>query len=44
MKVFERRRRPFSGANTVPGMFNAEKEARRKALNQWMRSSYAFGL
>jgi lysophospholipase L1-like esterase len=42
MKVFGATQTPFSGANTVPGIFSAEKEARRKALNQWMRSSHAF--
>src|SRR6202790_3267928 len=42
MKVFGATQTPFSGANTVPGIFNAEKEARRKALNEWMRSSHAF--
>jgi lysophospholipase L1-like esterase len=42
MKIFGVTQTPFSGANTVPGIFSAEKEARRKALNQWMRSSHAF--
>lgn len=42
MKVFGATQTPFSGANTVPGMFSAEKEAERKALNEWIRSSHAF--
>jgi len=42
MKVFGATQTPFSGATTIPGIFNAEKEAQRKALNQWIRSSHAF--
>jgi len=42
MKVFGATQTPFSGANTIPGIFSAEKEARRKALNRWIRSSHAF--
>jgi len=42
MKIFGATQTPFSGANTIPGMFSAEKEAQRKALNQWIRSSHAF--
>ena len=42
MKVFAATQTPFSGATLIPGMFSAEKEERRKALNQWIRSSRAF--
>jgi lysophospholipase L1-like esterase len=42
MKIFGATQTPFSGASTIPGMFSAEKEAQRKALNQWIRSSHAF--
>jgi lysophospholipase L1-like esterase len=42
MRVFGATQTPFSGATAIPGMFSAEKEAQRKALNQWIRSSKAF--
>ncbi len=42
MRVLGATQTPFSGATTIPGMFSAEKEAQRKALNQWIRSSHAF--
>ena len=42
MKVFGGTQTPFSGATVIPGMFSAEKEAQRKALNLWIRSSHAF--
>ena len=42
MKVFGATQTPFSGATSIQGIFSAEKEAQRKALNQWMRSSHAF--
>jgi lysophospholipase L1-like esterase len=42
VKVFGATETPFSGAATIPGIFSAEKEAQRKALNQWIRSSHAF--
>jgi lysophospholipase L1-like esterase len=42
MKIFGATQTPFSGATTIPGIFSAEKEAQRKALNQWIRSSHAF--
>lgn len=42
MRVFGVTQTPFSGANSIPGLFSAEKEAQRKALNQWIRSSHAF--
>jgi lysophospholipase L1-like esterase len=42
MKIFVATQTPFSGATTIPGIFSAEKEAQRKALNQWIRSSHAF--
>jgi lysophospholipase L1-like esterase len=42
MRVFGATQTPFSGAALIPGIFNAEKEAQRKALNQWIRSSHAF--
>jgi lysophospholipase L1-like esterase len=42
MRVFGATQTPFSGATMLPGMFSPEKEAQRKALNQWIRSSHAF--
>jgi lysophospholipase L1-like esterase len=42
VKIFGVTQTPFNGATTIPGMFSAEKEAQRKALNQWIRSSHAF--
>jgi lysophospholipase L1-like esterase len=42
IKVFGATQTPFSGAATIPGMFNAEKETQRQALNQWIRSSHSF--
>src|SRR5258708_21256146 len=42
MKVFGATQTPFSGATVMPGMFSAEKEAQRNALNKWIRSSHAF--
>jgi lysophospholipase L1-like esterase len=42
MKIFGATQTPFSGATTIPGIFSAEKEAQRKALNRWMRLSHAF--
>jgi lysophospholipase L1-like esterase len=42
MKVFGATQTPFSGSDIIPGIFSAEKEAQRKALNQWIRSSHAF--
>jgi len=40
MKVFGATQTPFSGATAIPGIFSAEKEEQRKALNQWIRSSH----
>lgn len=42
MKVYGATQTPFSGTTMIPGMFSAEKETQRKALNQWIRSSHAF--
>jgi len=42
MKIFCATQTPFSGATVIPGIFSAEKEAQRKALNQWIRSNPAF--
>ena len=42
LTVFGATQTPFSGATTIPGIFNPEKEAQREALNQWIRSSHAF--
>jgi len=42
MRIFGATQTPFGGAATIPGIFSAEKEAQRKALNQWIRSSHAF--
>jgi len=42
IRIFGATQTPFSGAAMIPGMFSTEKEAQRKALNQWIRSSHAF--
>ena len=42
MKIFAATQTPFRGANFLPGMFSAEKETQRRALNQWIRSGQAF--
>lgn len=42
MKIFAATQTPFRGAATIPGMFSPEKEAQRKALNQWIRTGHAF--
>ena len=42
MRVFVATQTPFGGANTPAGFFSAEKEAQRKALNQWIRSNPSF--
>jgi lysophospholipase L1-like esterase len=42
MRVFGATQTPFGGSTMIPGIFSAEKEAQRKALNQWIRSSQAF--
>ena len=42
MKVYGATQTPFSGTTMIPGMFSGEKEAQRKALNQWIRLSHAF--
>jgi lysophospholipase L1-like esterase len=42
VKILGATQTPFSGASFLPGIFSAEKEAQRKALNQWIRSSHAF--
>jgi lysophospholipase L1-like esterase len=42
MKIFVATQTPFSGATSVPGMYSPEKDAQRKALNQWIRSSHDF--
>jgi lysophospholipase L1-like esterase len=42
MKIFIATQTPFGGATVIPGIFSAEKEAQRKALNQWIRSSHDF--
>jgi lysophospholipase L1-like esterase len=42
VKVFGATQTPFRGATTIPGIFSAEKETQRRALNQWIRSSHAF--
>jgi lysophospholipase L1-like esterase len=42
MKVFGATQTPFGDADVVPGIFSAEKEAQRKALNRWIRSSHVF--
>jgi lysophospholipase L1-like esterase len=42
MRVFGATQTPFGGSTMIPGIFSVEKEAQRKALNQWIRSSQAF--
>src|SRR6267154_1172538 len=42
MKVFGATQTPYSGATAISGIFSAEKEEQRKALNQWIRSSHDF--
>jgi lysophospholipase L1-like esterase len=42
LTVFGATQTPFSGATTIPGIFSPDKEAQRKALNQWIRSRHAF--
>lgn len=42
MKIFGATQTPYAGATVIPGIFSPEKDAQRKALNQWMRSSHAF--
>jgi lysophospholipase L1-like esterase len=42
IRVFGATQTPFGSATVIPGIFSAEKEAQRKALNQWIRSSHAF--
>ena len=41
IKIFGATLTPFEGA-TSPGYFTPEKEAKRKALNQWIRTGGAF--
>jgi lysophospholipase L1-like esterase len=41
LKVFGATLTPFEGAD-FPGYFQGAKEAKRKALNQWIRSGGAF--
>jgi len=41
IKIFGGTLTPFSGT-TIPGYFTPEKEAKRKAVNDWIRSSHAF--
>ena len=41
IKVFGGTLTPFSGT-TIPGYFTPEKEAKRKAVNEWIRTSHAF--
>jgi lysophospholipase L1-like esterase len=41
MKIFGATLTPFVGT-TIPGYFSPEKEVKRKAVNEWIRSSRAF--
>jgi lysophospholipase L1-like esterase len=42
VKIYGATQTPLAGATVIPGIFSAEKEEQRKALNQWIRSSHAF--
>jgi lysophospholipase L1-like esterase len=42
MKIFGATQTPLAGASFLPGFYSAEKEAQRKALNEWIRSSHGF--
>jgi lysophospholipase L1-like esterase len=41
IKIFGGTLTPFTGT-TIPGYFTPEKEAKRKAVNEWIRTSRAF--
>lgn len=41
LKIFGGTLTPFEGT-TYPGYFTPEKEAKRKAINEWIRTSHAF--
>ena len=41
IKIFGGTLTPFAGT-TIPGYFTPEKEAKRKAVNEWIRTSRAF--
>ncbi len=41
IKIFGATLTPFTGT-TIPGYFTPEKEVKRKAVNEWIRSSHAF--
>jgi lysophospholipase L1-like esterase len=42
VRIFAATQTPMAGATSIPGIFSPEKDAKRKALNQWIRSSHAF--
>jgi len=42
MKIFVATQTPFAGAVSIPGIYSAEKDAQRRAFNQWIRTSQAF--
>ena len=42
MKAFVATQLPFRDANSIPGIFSPEKDAKRRALNEWIRSSHVF--
>jgi lysophospholipase L1-like esterase len=41
IKIFGGTLTPFTGT-TIPGYFTPEKEVKRKAVNEWIRTSHAF--
>jgi lysophospholipase L1-like esterase len=41
IKIFGATLTPFAGT-TIPGYFSPEKEVKRKAVNEWIRTSHAF--
>jgi lysophospholipase L1-like esterase len=41
LKIFGATLTPFAGT-TIPGYFTPEKELKRKAVNEWIRTSHAF--
>jgi len=41
IKIFGATLTPFTGT-TIPGYFSAEKETKRKAVNEWIRTGHAF--
>jgi lysophospholipase L1-like esterase len=42
VRIFAATQTPYAGATSIPGIYSPEKNVKRKALNQWIRSSHAF--